>query len=343
MKRITVENYEAFFLDYIEGNLDELTKLELESFLHLHPHLKEELERADTFYITPNTCTFADKDTLKKFQFENQPVNAVTFNDFCIAAHEGLLKENKQEELANFMQSDGTLLKEYISYGKAFLRPEEMYYPSKHMLYHKVRLVKFGTVLLWGSVAAGLMLLFIIYAGYFSNTELQKPELTYQNPSSPIISKPTHIGKEEVITSPEEKAKSDRSDMAKTERAPQIKASDEVLPEEEAVYEAYDQPEPGLASMVIIEPELSVTDSVYASEEKIIAVAGTVDPAGTVDFEDGEKLKLLALVEEGVEKINKVTQSDNLGLAHKTTPSGKIKSFSIKLGFIGFERKKARN
>ena len=44
MEKITTYNYEAFYLDYLEGNLDENAQVMLFTFLDANPVLKSELE-----------------------------------------------------------------------------------------------------------------------------------------------------------------------------------------------------------------------------------------------------------------------------------------------------------
>jgi hypothetical protein len=47
---INKQNYEAYFLDYIEGCLDDSATLEMMAFIRNNPELKEELEMVG---ITP--------------------------------------------------------------------------------------------------------------------------------------------------------------------------------------------------------------------------------------------------------------------------------------------------
>lgn len=337
MKKITVNNYEAFFLDYIEGTLDDATTRELESFLLLHPHLKNELSLGCGVQLPSETIVFSGKEALKKFQFENMPVNAATFADFSIAAYEGLLSENKREELAIFMQADGGLLKEYIAYGKTIFIPDNIIYPDKEKLYQRAPVVNFRTVYMWGAVAAGLLLFIGIYTGFFNNKTVEQTHLATSIPSQNKVKEPILISTREVAVAPAiEKAKTKPSSIIKIDTRSLANHSDEVIQIEDAEIEVEPVDEPQLAAIVKEPIGNGNTDALFDSLK-------TTKPATDINAEDGEKHKLLALVEEGVEKINKVTKSDNLALAHQTTPTGKIKSFSIKLGFIGFERKKARN
>lgn len=53
MEKITRHNYEAFFLDYLEGNLSEAQKAELSVFLKEHPDLAEEIDDFELVSLKP--------------------------------------------------------------------------------------------------------------------------------------------------------------------------------------------------------------------------------------------------------------------------------------------------
>ncbi|MCH2215983.1 MAG: hypothetical protein MK086_12505 [Flavobacteriales bacterium] len=53
MEKITRDNYEAFFLDFLEGSLDDDQRAEFEKFLELHPDLASELDEYEDFSLSP--------------------------------------------------------------------------------------------------------------------------------------------------------------------------------------------------------------------------------------------------------------------------------------------------
>ncbi|MEM9050444.1 MAG: hypothetical protein AAGC47_00195 [Bacteroidota bacterium] len=53
MEKITRDNYEAFFLDFLEENLDDDQRAEFERFLELHPDLASELDEYEDFSLSP--------------------------------------------------------------------------------------------------------------------------------------------------------------------------------------------------------------------------------------------------------------------------------------------------
>ncbi len=65
--KITRENYEAFLLDRLEGNLDPLNEQLLVAFLEKNPDLNEHLEKTDLLYLSPDlNIIYPDKSSLKK-------------------------------------------------------------------------------------------------------------------------------------------------------------------------------------------------------------------------------------------------------------------------------------
>lgn len=66
MSKITIDNYEAFVLDYMEGNLDEIGIRELMAFVINHPELDLDLEDLDLPKINEEKVEFDFKSQLKK-------------------------------------------------------------------------------------------------------------------------------------------------------------------------------------------------------------------------------------------------------------------------------------
>jgi hypothetical protein len=64
---ITIENYEFYALDYLEGNLDETTQKAMDQFLNKHPEILAEMEEMKAFVLEPeDDLIFEKKDSLKK-------------------------------------------------------------------------------------------------------------------------------------------------------------------------------------------------------------------------------------------------------------------------------------
>lgn len=64
---ITIDNYEAFLLDQLEGNLSPADEKALDAFLTANPELKTEVEGIQLYYLEPEeSVIFPNKETLKK-------------------------------------------------------------------------------------------------------------------------------------------------------------------------------------------------------------------------------------------------------------------------------------
>lgn len=63
---INRNNYEMYFLDYLEGNLDPVMEEELKTFLANHPDLSAELEQYRNITLSAPDVHFPYKHHLRK-------------------------------------------------------------------------------------------------------------------------------------------------------------------------------------------------------------------------------------------------------------------------------------
>lgn len=65
--KVTINNYEEWMIDYLEGNLSNVERKQLVEFLEFHPELKAELELFEQTKLQPDTTiVFVNKEALKK-------------------------------------------------------------------------------------------------------------------------------------------------------------------------------------------------------------------------------------------------------------------------------------
>jgi hypothetical protein len=102
MERISQHNYEAFFLDYMEGNLDVKQEFELLDFLERHPELKVDLEEDfKDVKLSPVASTSLNKEFLKKEGIQVEDVD-----DLMIASIESQLALEDEVELQNYIEEN---------------------------------------------------------------------------------------------------------------------------------------------------------------------------------------------------------------------------------------------
>ncbi len=102
MMEINLDNYEAYFLDFVEGNLSDAESAALEAFLSKHPELRSELEEfvsySDTATLSPDEKTSSDWSELKK-------PNSDDLDHIMFKSVEGTASETEKEKLNEALQS----------------------------------------------------------------------------------------------------------------------------------------------------------------------------------------------------------------------------------------------
>lgn len=148
---ITEENYESFYLDFLEGNLSEQDTNALLAFLDQHPELKLEED--------PEWITLSDQEAISmdasfknslKFPDTTEAISMHNIETFLIASIENELSPAKEAELKQFVQQNPTFATELSWYQRTRLQPNTSVVYS-----HKAQLKKGGFVVpMWTKYAA---------------------------------------------------------------------------------------------------------------------------------------------------------------------------------------------
>lgn len=167
--RISIFNYEAFYLDYLEGNLGEEDTALLLAFLEEHPELVEEED--DFILLDPkeDMPVFEEKDSLKIVN-DNAVITLTNAEHFLIAESEGQLPASKQEELNTLVAQHPLLQKERKYLAAMFLQADtSIVYTEKGGLKRK------GAIVFWPYIAfaaASVLIAFFFVMNDGSETDL---------------------------------------------------------------------------------------------------------------------------------------------------------------------------
>ena len=112
MNLITKNNYEAFLLDYVEGNLSPEHTAELMLFFENNPSLKEDLDDFEILTLTPPALEM-DKEELK---IEESIVSLATFEDAIIAEIEDENTADQSAALFLFLKENPSKKHELVAY-----------------------------------------------------------------------------------------------------------------------------------------------------------------------------------------------------------------------------------
>lgn len=168
--KININNYEAYFIDYLEGNLDELLVNDFIEFLQNNPDLKEELSLFESVSVEPENISFNNKEELYKEKYDSEK----EFNKAAIANLEGDIITCDKSELENYIVKHPEKKKDIALFNKTKLNPDETIIFSKKKKLYRYSVGK--TFLLWsGRVAAVLVLAFAFFT-LFNKTNTIIPE-----------------------------------------------------------------------------------------------------------------------------------------------------------------------
>jgi hypothetical protein len=102
---ITIENYEAFYLDYLEGNLSGETLVAFEAFLAAHPELSVEEDALVTLQPCEESFDAVQKLSMKQ-GIDMGDLNEETIEFFLIAREEGLLSVEQTAHLNHWLEAN---------------------------------------------------------------------------------------------------------------------------------------------------------------------------------------------------------------------------------------------
>jgi len=160
MEKINKHNYEAFFLDYMEGNLSASQIEEMFAFLDENPELKSELETDfDEVLLTPSTDVIDNKESLKVIE-EGYSYNST--DDLMIASIEGEISPTEQKELDTILENETSRL-EYKVYQNTILSADlsEKFEDKKSLKKKDGRIVPL--YLRYASLAAAIIILIALF------------------------------------------------------------------------------------------------------------------------------------------------------------------------------------
>lgn len=210
---ITRDNYEPFFLDYLEGNLDESMIDQFLDFLENNPDLKEELQLFEPVRLPEEPIVFAGKEKLYKTSADQ----SAAIESKTIAYLEGDLDKDERRTFEEYLSAQPALQKEYALFQKTKLHPDQsIQYPEKKKLYKKS-----GTVVLMNWVARAAAVLVLVWG---INSLLN-------NPDQPGVSSGVKQIAEVNSKAPEVKNTQQEKKIQEPETPEKIKPAKESKPE----------------------------------------------------------------------------------------------------------------
>lgn len=162
--KINRYNYEAYFIDYMEGNLDASLINDFIEFLQNNPDLKEELALFESAQLEPENILFNKKEDLYKEKLDAEK----EFNNAAIASLEGDFNDKEKSEFEKYIAAHPEKKKDLVLFNNTKLQADKsIVFDKKKKLYH--RSIQKSIIIWSGRVAAVLVLAFAFF------TLLNKP------------------------------------------------------------------------------------------------------------------------------------------------------------------------
>ena len=161
-ERISIFNYEAFYLDHLEGNLGEEDTALLLQFLADHPDLIVDEEDFLSLDLPAETVVFDDKDSLK-IVADHDAITLSNVEYFLVAEVENQLSADKKGELNAFIAKHPHLERERMYTAAMVLKADQsIVFAEKSSLKRKAAIVFWPYIAL---AAASVLIAFLVMMG----------------------------------------------------------------------------------------------------------------------------------------------------------------------------------
>ncbi len=154
--KITRDNYESWFLDYLEGNLEEGMKEAFQEFLRHHPDLQEELRQFEEVRLPVPEVGFSGIEKLFREEYDRPDA----FDEAAIARMEGDLSPEEAVAFETYLRRHPGKREEAAFFEKTRLLPEEtVVFPGRSRLMRQPAVVRLRQ---WTLRVAALLLVALL-------------------------------------------------------------------------------------------------------------------------------------------------------------------------------------
>ena len=174
--KIDRHNYEEWFILYLDNELSEEDRREVEAFALIHPDLGEELEMLLQTRVEPDAALrFNNKETLLKTESESS-LNEHNYQEWLLLQTDGELSPEQNIALDRWLGTRPALLKEQEWYQRTKMTADtSVVFPNKETLYRKEakpRLFYIG----WQRVAVAASHLLLVSTGLWMANRVNQPD-----------------------------------------------------------------------------------------------------------------------------------------------------------------------
>ena len=213
---INRNNYESWFLDYLDGKLNAGQKERLMLFLEFNPDLKLELEGLEMVHLEAENVSYQQKKILiKPVESPSDEIIPSEFETLCISSIENQLSPEEESDFKDVLETDPEKRKTYSLYLSTIIKADRsIFYPGKSLL--TKRFIDIPTVRIMASAVAASAVIFLAVS------------VLLRNPSGPE----TLIGNQEITHPGENTHEKEITEeiLSETSEEKQVKETIETKP-----------------------------------------------------------------------------------------------------------------
>jgi hypothetical protein len=329
-ERISIFNYEAFYLDHLEGNLGEEDTALLLQFLANHPDLIVDEEDFLSLDLPAETVVFDDKDSLK-IVADHEAITLSNVEYFLVAEVENQLSADKKVELNAFITKHPHLERERMYTAAMVLKADEsIVFGEKSSLKRKAAVVFWPYIAL---AAASVLIAFLVMMGQPE----EQNTIAKKDPAQPVKHLKKGVTPKTIEKEPIQVAVDDNSDVNPT--------NDELAPNNSTVNPSVQSKTPGIAVVDNLERKnpRRIIQSLDAKD--LGPVSSYMKPQPQIVVQPNDPA--LAVAEEMKNPIkpitNQLSKTLNQEVDFKTgrAANNRGSGFYLKIGKLEISRKKS--
>jgi len=337
---INRNNYESWFLDYLDGKLNagQIEKLML--FLEFNPDLKQEIEGMELIQLKAEEISYQQKKTLRKpaEPFIHETTHA-DFETLCISSIEQQLSQEEEGQLQDLLKADPEKEKTYSLYMATIIEADRsISYPGKSLL--KKRFIDIPSIRVTATAVAAAAVIFLTLSVLMRNPAGQEvltgnQEITVPGDNLPEKEIPDVI----LSENPEEK------------QVPKTAEIKPIHPESSGMgqFRTDTKPTPTIQTEKL-QPQyvrlsaLKPIEARYISpgegiEQKLMAQGlqehSIPEADDSPDPERGDRrISFWKLADAGIQRINELSEED-YSLERKVDEQGQIRRFTFETPIFG--------
>lgn len=347
---INLDNYEQYFLDYLEGNLSPEMARELNAFLRAHPELKGVLEDYEAVTIVPDeSVIYHPKSSLKKNIHSPALIKDDDLEKIMISSVEGLLDPEEEAGLQQYLRLSPEKAREMEIFRMTRIPVDPaITFPYKSRLKRKAIILSVPR-LAWGLAAAAAVIIVALGIRYFSKVEENPAGFPVRTASEIPAVSPEETPAVTPAASPETTPEESRKDIAvshdRTFAAVQVnehvenislerpssfriekfqEASSLPGPKKYSIHRLKKRPVEKMQTFEAKDPSLfaKVTDKIFSKTSQDIKESIGLDEIRK------PRLNFWTALSAGIKGYNKITDREIELFVHKND-EGKVSSYAL--------------